>query len=187
MATMKALNSKQGMSVLTYLKGTTSSKRDRNVALWAVGIGTGLRISDILDLRWKDVISGDNTISGTIKMVEGKTSQVRIIELCPMVVDALEAYRTSKTDSSRLVFDLSRQQSSRLVAQWCAAVNLRGTYGAHSMRKCFCSTVYDHSGGDVVSASRVTGHSNPSQLLAYIGQSAPTVRQIWKGVSDSFA
>ena len=42
-----AITGKQAMSVLTYLQG---KGKVRDVALWAIGIGTGLRISDILDL-----------------------------------------------------------------------------------------------------------------------------------------
>lgn len=42
--------------------------------------------------------------------------------------------------------------------------------------------VSEHSGGDPVNAARVTGHSNPSQLMRYIGQEPPTIARIWKGV-----
>ncbi len=42
-----ALTGKQTMSVLTYLQGNGKA---RDTALWAIGIGTGLRISDILSL-----------------------------------------------------------------------------------------------------------------------------------------
>ena len=174
-----ALTSKQAMSVLTYLQGRGNA---RNVALWAVGIGTGLRVSDILSLRWKDVLTAEGEIARSITVQEGKTGQQRILHLIPLVRDALEAYRTEETDRSTIVFHLTRQHARRLVKDWCAAVNLKGDYGTHTMRKAFCTVVYENSGGDPVNAARVTGHTNPAQLMRYIGQTPPTIERIWKSL-----
>jgi len=74
------------MSVLTYLQG---KGKTRNVALWAIGIGTGLRISDILSLRWKDVLSPEGEISKSITITEGKTNRQRTLHLIPLVRNPL--------------------------------------------------------------------------------------------------
>jgi len=174
-----ALTGKQAMSVLTYLQGKGDP---RDVALWAVGIGTGLRISDILDLRWKDVVTAEGEIARSMIVTENKTGQQRTIRLIPLTREALESLRGGITDRETKVFTLTRQHVRRLVKQWCAAVNLKGDYGTHSMRKAFCTIVYENSGGDPVNAARVTGHTNPSQLMRYIGQTPPTIERIWKGV-----
>lgn len=177
-----AITSKQAMSVLTYLQGKGKA---RDVALWAVGIGTGLRISDILKLRWKDVLTAEGEIAETITIQEGKTNQQRILHLIPLIRDALEAYRTERTDRDALLFHLTRQHARRLVKDWCAAVNLKGDYGTHTMRKAFCTIVYENSGGDPVNAARVTGHTNPAQLMHYIGQTPPTIERIWQGLEKA--
>ena len=136
-----ALTGKQAMSVLTYLQGKGST---RNVAMWAVGIGTGLRISDILDLAWRDVVTAESTIAKSITVKENKTKQQRTILLIPLIRDALEAYKGEAMDRDTKVFQLTRQQAHRLVKQWCAAVNLKGDYGTHTMRKAFCTIVYEN-------------------------------------------
>ena len=177
-----ALTGKQAMSVLTYLQGKGST---RNVAMWAVGIGTGLRISDILDLSWKDVVTAEGKIAQSITVKENKTKQQRTILLIPLIRDALDAYKGDETNRDSKVFQLSRQQAHRLVKQWCAAVNLKGDYGTHTMRKAFCTIVYENSGGDPVNAARVTGHTNPAQLMHYIGQTPPTIEKIWKGLETT--
>jgi integrase len=177
-----ALTGKQAMSVLTYLQGKGNS---RDVALWAVGIGTGLRISDILDLRWKDVVTAEGDVAKSITVKESKTGNSRTIRLIPLTRDALESLRGDDTDRDSHVFTLTRQHVRRLVKDWCAAVNLKGDYGTHTMRKAFCTIVYENSGGDPVNAARVTGHSNPSQLMHYIGQTPPTIDRIWKGVEST--
>ena len=177
-----ALTGKQAMSVLTFLQG---KGKPRDVALWAVGIGTGLRIGDILELRWKDVVTAEGEIAEIITIQENKTKQQRTIRLILLVRDALEAYRTEETDREALIFHLTRQHARRLIKDWCAAVNLKGNYGAHTARKAFCTIVYENSGGDPVNAARVTGHTNPSQLMHYIGQSPPTIERIWKGLEST--
>jgi len=179
---MGAITGKQAMSVLTYLQG---KGKTRNVALWAMGIGTGLRISDILSLRWKDVLTAEGEISKSITITEGKTNQQRTLHLIPLVRNALEAYRTEDVERTALLFVLTRQQATRLVKEWVSAVNLKGNYGSHTMRKAFCTIVYENSGGDPVNAARVTGHTNPAQLMHYIGQTPPTIERIWKGLENT--
>lgn len=177
-----ALTGKQAMSILTYLQGKGNN---RDTALWAVGVGTGLRISDILELRWKDVVTAEGEIAESITVQESKTKQQRTIRLIPLVRDALEVYRIEEADRETLLFHLTRQHARRLVKQWCEAVNLKGDYGTHTMRKAFCTIVYENSGGDPVNAARVTGHTNPSQLMHYIGQPPPTIEKIWKGLETT--
>lgn len=174
-----AITGKQAMSVLTYLQG---KGKVRDVALWAIGVGTGLRISDILELRWKDVLTAEGEIAESITVQESKTKQQRPLRLIPLIQDALEAYRTEEADRDTALFHLTRQHARRLVKQWCEAVNLEGDYGTHTMRKAFCTIIYENSGGDPVNAARVTGHTNPSQLMHYIGQTPPTIERIWKGL-----
>ena len=168
---------KQANSVLTYLKGV-GNKRD--VALWAVGIGTGLRISDILGLEWSDVLDAENKVAQSIAVTETKTKGNRQLTLLPLVREALEDYRT--TDEGR-IFNVTRQHARRLVKEWCEAVNLRGNYGTHTMRKVFCTLAYNNSGGDPVATARVTGHANPAQLMHYIGQTAQSESDIWNGIA----
>ena len=178
-----ALTGKQATSVLHYLKGTG---KPRDVALWAVGIGTGLRIGDILELRWKDLLTPEGEIARAFQIRESKTGNPRTIQLIGATRDALESIRDGQERDAR-IFTLTRQRVHQLVKEWTAAVNLKGEYGCHSMRKAFCTIVYEHSGGDPINAARVTGHSNPSQLMRYIGQETPTIARIWKGVEATIA
>jgi integrase len=55
------------------------------------------------------------------------------------------------------------------------------------MRKTFATIAYDNSGGDAVLTARVTGHSNPTQLMAYIGRAPATEQSVWDGVCEALA
>lgn len=62
-----------------------------------------------------------------------------------------------------------------------AALDLgMGKYIApHSFRKAFATAVFEAAGRDPVLASRVTGHSNPSQLLHYIRRQPAAESGVW--------
>lgn len=85
------------------------------------------------------------------------------------------------------LFGITREQARRLIKQWCDDCGLKGRYGTHTMRKTFATVAYDNSGGDPVLTARITGHSNPSQLMAYIGRKPATERKVWDAVGASFS
>jgi len=181
-ARVDALTQRQALSVLTYLKGLGNG---RNILLWAIGITTGLRISDLLSLRWGDFLDAEGNIATRITVTETKTGKVRSIAVLGLARSALLAYDEGRhPEPSDFLFanstgePITREQARRLVKSWCTECNLRGRFGTHTMRKTFATAAYRNSGGDPVATARVTGHSNPSQLLAYIGESTRTEREI---------
>jgi integrase len=188
---MKALTAPQAKSVYTYLKGRGDT---RDVLLWGLGITTGLRVSDLLMLRWSDFTGADGEIVETITVKETKTKQVRTIDVLTIARDALEARQNEIHPepedylfAGRTGAPITREQARRLVKQWCADCNLSGDFGTHTMRKAFATVAYQNSGGDPVATARVTGHRNPAQLMAYIGLTTRTERQITRGIDKAFA
>jgi len=69
-----ALTQKQAFLVLTYLRGLGNK---RNVLLWALGITTGLRISDLLNLRLSDFLTPESQVAKAITVKERKTGKGR--------------------------------------------------------------------------------------------------------------
>ena len=180
---VEGLTEKRAKVVLTYLRGLGNH---RNSLMWALGITTGLRISDLLSLRLADFLTPDGELAGSITIKEQKTGQGRTIILAPVVIEALQTYRDSIT-KGELMFAITREQARRLIKQWCDDCGLRGNYGTHTMRKTFATVAYDNSGGDPVLTARVTGHSNPSQLMAYIGRKPASEERVWAAVGASFS
>jgi len=178
------MSCEQALSVLAHLKREGSV---RDVALWSLGIGAGLRIGELLRLRACDFLTAGGQVDTRLVVRSTKTSRERCVPLIPVVRDTVKAYILSGLRHTELLFPITRQHAHRLVREWCAAAGLEGRFGTHSMRKTFATLAYDRSGGDAALTARVTGHSNPSQLMAYIGRTPATEESVWDGVRDALA
>ncbi len=178
-----ALTRQEALSVLAHLK-RTGARRD--VALWALGIGTGLRISELLRLRGCDFVTKDGRVEVQLALRASKTRGARSVQLIPLARKAVEEY-LPELRRSELLFPITRQHARRLIKEWCDAANVSGQFGAHSMRKTFATIAYDNSGGDAALTARVTGHTNSSQLMAYIERTPATEQSVWDGVCKALA
>jgi len=178
-----ALSREQALSVLAHVN-KTGSRRD--VALWALGIGTGLRISDLLRLRGCDFAAADGRVDARLVVRASKAKQARDVQLIPLVREAVDAY-LPELRRTELLFPITRQHARRLVKEWCEATGIDGQFGTHSMRKTFATIAYEHSGGDAALTARVTGHRNPAQLITYIGRTPATEESVWNGVREALA
>ncbi len=178
-----ALTREQALTVLAHLK-TMGSRRD--IALWALGVGTGLRISDLLRLRGCDFVTEEGHVNVQLIVRASKTKRARNVQLIPLVREAVDAY-LPELRRTELLFPITRQHARRLVKDWCAGVHIEGQFGTNSMRKTFATIAYDQSGGDAALTARVTGHSNPTQLMVYIGRTPATEQSVWDGVCEAFA
>ncbi len=178
-----ALTSKQALSILAHLR-ETGSRRD--VALWALGIGAGLRIGDLLRLRVCDFVTAKGRVDAHLVVRASKAKKVRSVQLIPLVREAVDAY-LPELRRTELLFPITRQHARRLVKEWCEAANVDGQFGTHSMRKTFATIAYENSGGDAALTARVTGHSNPAQLMTYIGRTPATEQSVWDGVCEALS
>ena len=115
------------------------SDSPRNQALFTIGINTNLRASDLLGIKAGQV--RDLTAGDSIQIKEKKTGKFRVVTLnkaCVLAIQKLMA--SSPYDDNDPLFvgqrgPLTVPSVHRLVKSWCRAINLRGNYGSHSMRK----------------------------------------------------
>lgn len=133
----------------------------KNVFLFACF--TGLRISDILKLRWNDIyISNDHVEYVRIQME--KTKEYVTVPL------SAEAKRwMSKHGTSELVFyDLpqSRNTRNKSIRKWIAASGIQKNITFHSSRHTF-ATLMLSLGGDLYTTSKLLGHKNISTTEIY--------------------
>jgi len=173
---------RQAIAMATYLKG---KGKLRDATLVAVTAGFGLRIGDALSLTWGDVLS-DGKVRDAVTITETKTRKRRTVKVLPFVHKALEEWLavSGPVEPDDLLFPgpngkISVQFAWQLVTKTAREMGLKGHITPHSLRKAFCDYVYSFT-RDPVMCARITGHSNPAQLLRYIGRVPEAEEQVWE-------
>ena len=169
---------KKAVAMAYFLAG---KGRLKHAALVAVCAGFGLRIGDALDLRWSTVFTDGGRVKERVTLTERKTKQSRTLKVLPWVrkilVDYYEEARPS--DPEAPMFDLSRQRAWAIIRKAASDMGLQGRIAPHSLRKAFCDFVYENT-RDPVMTARITGHTNPAQLLHYIGRLPEEEEHVWE-------
>jgi integrase len=144
----------------------------RNSALFTIGINTNLRASDLLRIRVsqvREIKPGDD-----IELKEKKTGKSRRITLNKACVQAVQRLLASRPfDDADLLFTgqrgpLTVPSVHRLVKGWCRAINLRGNYGSHSLRKTWGYHQRVTFGVDIPRLMVCFNHSTQRQTLDYL-------------------
>jgi len=151
-----------------------------------MGVNNGLRVSDLLRLKAKDVRHLKEGDYITIR--ESKTGKENILMVNKAVHKALRSYfeRVNPDDEDFLFASrkskepLVIQAVNALVKKWTKSINLKGNYGAHTLRKTFGyiqRTIYQV--GFEVLAKRFN-HSSPAVTMRYLGIADKEVNGILK-------
>lgn len=165
----------------------TNSPRD--LLLFTMGINNGLRAGDLLKLHvWqvKDAKPGD-----LITIIEGKTGKPNVLAINKMVYKALQNYLDSaKPDPNDYLFSSQKrnkgnqpitiQRVNQMIKQWTSDINLKGNFGAHSLRKTFGFAHRTRFGTGFEILAKRFNHSSPSITMRYLGLSPEEVNGILK-------
>lgn len=158
-----------------------SAGQTRDALLIGLGTALGLRITDLLRLHWRDLLDERGQLREWVDVFERKNKSRRVVRTPKWLGPIIEAhFRTigGLPDLESRIFAISRQRAWVILRKWAEAAGVRKRISPHSLRKCFCTTVYSLT-RDPVLACTFTGHKNPAQLLRYIGYASPTVERIW--------
>ncbi len=148
----------------------------RDFCLFTLGINSGLRISDLLQLKVSDILDG-NRIKDRIIIREIKTNKSKDFPVSENTKSALKDYLKSRKiiDVNEPLFIsrknngfLLRQQAYRIINDVAKSVGIKEKIGTHTLRKTFGYHAYN-SGYDITIIQKLFNHSSPSITLRYIG------------------
>lgn len=183
------LKMRRAIAMVSYLRGEGQL---RDAALVAVASGFGLRIGDALALRWEDVLDETGDIRRQVRIREQKTGKERLVRVFPFVRKALADWLAAAPRDTGYIFPgrdgghLSRKTAWAMLKKTADAMGIRQHISPHSLRKAFCDYVYENT-RDPVETARITGHSNPAQLLRYIGRLAEGEEEVWDRMERGLA
>jgi integrase len=148
----------------------------RNHLLFVMGVNNGLRCGDLLKLKAGDLRylkPGD-----TLTIREGKTGKPNVLAINKEVYKALLHYFTmlQPADSDYLFKSkkgtnqpLTIQAVNQLIKDWTKAINLRGNYGAHTLRKTWGYLQRTQFGVGFELICKRFNHSSPTTSMRYLG------------------
>ena len=163
-------------SMKKYLKGQSL----RNYLLFVLGINSGLRISDLLNLQVEDVLNKDR-----ITLKEKKTGKTKDFPISDICKKAIAEYVKSENRTAGALFPsrkggkpISRVQAHLILSGAAKAVGIKEPISNHSMRKTFGLFCYQQ-GIDITRIQQLLNHSSPSITLRYIGITRQELDQVY--------
>lgn len=197
---MNSVEPIRDIKVIKNMRAVLKNQSIRNELLFILGINVGLRISDILGLRLKDLVkSNKKTVKKYVTITEKKTKKIKRFYLGNIVIKVIEDYlkEYSNLDLDNYVFKsrkghnnpITRQQAYRILNNAAEVVGLikrddktrnivTGEIGTHTCRKTFGYHAYQN-GTSLELLMDIFNHSSKSQTLQYIGITKEQKKEVY--------
>lgn len=143
--------------------------------LIATGSYIGLRISDLLQLKWNEILNQES-----FTIVEKKTGKTRKITLNPELQEMIQRLFTKmNVEANQFMFvnrfgvkPISVQHVNTKLKEIFAKYGIKGQYSSHFMRKTLGRRVWEmnkYSDQALLLLSQLFNHSNVSTTKIYLG------------------
>ena len=195
------------MKVSRYL---IENGRYRDNMLFIVGINFGLRVSDLLQLRFNMVLDNDLVFRNSFPILEKKTRNTRkvkknrYITINDAAIDAITLYLTEMSKAGKVVRlddymfkgesnrcgsgnkPMTRVSVDRLLKSIAREVGLQSKVSTHTLRKTFGYHQMVMSGNDprkLLLLQKMFGHSTAAQTLDYIGITSEEIEDAYRNLN----
>ncbi len=140
---MKAVQPIRDLRKIEEMKLELKKSGTRDYLLFVFGINIGLRISDIIKLRVRDIANTDKSTKTHITIIEGKTKKVKVFKMNTVLAEELKQYVMYMQPEDYLFKSrkgnnnpISRVQAYRILTDTASKIGL-SELGTHSLRKTF--------------------------------------------------
>jgi len=157
----------------------------RNKLMIEMFYATGIRKSELIDLKFKDVSVGGATIK-----VLGKRNKERVVPLLSSLVDLVELY-VSKRSNLDIIEDydffflnskglkLSQSFVYRTINSYFSTVSEKVKKSPHILRHTFATHMLNN-GADLNSIKELLGHSSLASTQVYTNSSLAELKKVYK-------
>lgn len=180
-------------------------RRYRDNMLFIVGINFGLRVSDLIQLRFSNLIDESFSFKTTFPVLEKKTRNTRKVQknryitINEAVMDAVELYLRNtprklddfmfRSESNRGGNEnkpMSRMSVDRMLKEVAQTLGIEARIATHTLRKTFGYHQMVMSGNDprkLLLLQKIFGHSTSAQTLDYIGITGEEIEDAYLGLN----
>lgn len=181
------------------------NERYRDNMMFIVGINFGLRVSDLIQLRFSDLFNADLTFKTTFPVFEIKTRNTRkkqknrYITINEAVMDAVLLYlehspsslsdylfRSESNRGKNVNKPIARETVDRILKDIADTLNINCRVSTHTLRKTFAYHQMLMSNNDprkLLLLQKMFGHSSVIQTLDYIGITEEEVEDAYKNLN----
>jgi integrase len=175
--------------------------RMRDWAIWTIGVSLGLRISDLFNLKYKNVFNSDGTFRPRIFLYEQKTGKLNNCLITESVQYALKTYLDSINNQYNMedyIFSSQKTKGKvkmaekygwKILSDAGKELDIPIIIGSHTMRKSFANIAAcaDKSYVDMNTVSKIQGllnHSDQKCTMKYLGSYQKMYDGARRAVSD---
>jgi integrase len=160
--------------------------RQRDLALFTLGINTNLRASDLLRITVGQVRSLKPGEHFSVR--EKKTGKQRDVTVNKNVHEVVQGLLLTMPDvgDGEFLFQSRKGRQAlcvsylnSMVKGWCREINLKGNYGSHTLRKTFGYIHRTVFNTDIPTLMQMFNHSTQKQTLAYLGIQASEIKEAY--------
>ena len=143
----------------------------RNRTMIKLFLASGLRLSEMINLRWKDI----NLMTGQLKVIEGKGSKDRILWISESIVEELRNWKekqSQKLSRCEYVFTTSSKKKlddrniRRMVAEYSEKAGITKNVSPHTFRHTFASDLL-RATKNIRLVQKALGHEDLSTTMIY--------------------
>ncbi|WP_279146115.1 MULTISPECIES: tyrosine-type recombinase/integrase [Clostridium] len=196
---MKSVEPIRDLKTIKNMRAVLKSQSTRNELLFILGINVGLRISDILKLKFGDIVNFKNMkVLDHVIIKEKKTGKTKKFYIGSIVKKLIENYikELGEVSSEDYIFKsnkgenkpISRQHAWFILNTAAEIIGLvqrdefgriiQGEIGTHTMRKTFGYHAYKN-GTSLELLMDIFNHSCKSETLRYIGITEEEKRMVY--------
>ena len=152
-------------------------KRDRDTTFMAFLLSTGLRISEALKVRPKDVAFVDKSLT-----VVGKGNKQSVVFITSLISKKfhkdLEKYIKKYNKHSVLpIFDLTKTASYRLLKKWANKAGIQKNVSAHTLRHTYGTLMHNEVGLGITALKEAMRHESIKTTQAYVHTTKADLKQ----------
>ncbi|WP_078427154.1 tyrosine-type recombinase/integrase [Alkalihalobacterium alkalinitrilicum] len=170
---MQYVEAIQDKTKIDEMKKILLNQSKRDYLFFVFGINTGLRVTELLQLKVQDILTEDKSVK---EYYEFNDEKKRYIYLNTKVKEAIELYmdhhNTKKEDflfkSKKGNQPITRQQAYRIINNVARSVGIEQNIGTHTLRKTFGYHAYVR-GVAISILQRHFNHSTPLETYNYLG------------------
>jgi site-specific recombinase XerD len=150
----------------------------KHKSIFSLGYGCGLRVSEILNLKFTDIDRSRKIIN--IRSAKGNKDRVVILD--DSILRLLEDYyREFKPKiyvfNGHFKDQYTESSINQFLKKYCAKAGIKKKIYIHLLRHCFATHLYE-SGTEMVLIQRLLGHSNIKTTQVYAKISIQTINKV---------